>query len=228
MKSDASDATVAAAANANAGSRRAEGGAANAAAGDSEGGVETGGGAERGTARARDNRLRVDAMQSLLAEIFRVAPDEAVVAATAAAAAEVTHRRDSGDGAPEASEAAAAGGPRGQAEVEALMELIRAGEGLQEDGGPGGGDADDSEDDEEDDDDEGEDEEEEEEEEDEEQGRDGGADGADEGHVEELDLAEATERLVEITNIPHQYARVLLASHDGDLEAAIATVMDVF
>jgi NACalpha-BTF3-like transcription factor len=40
-------------------------------------------------------------------------------------------------------------------------------------------------------------------------------------------LHESMQRLMEITNVPEDYARALLLAHDGDLAAAVATVMDV-
>lgn len=43
---------------------------------------------------------------------------------------------------------------------------------------------------------------------------------------EQMDLEEAVERLVEITNLPEQYARSVLIAHGGNLAASVAMVMD--
>lgn len=43
---------------------------------------------------------------------------------------------------------------------------------------------------------------------------------------EQMDMDEAVERLVEITNLPVQYARSVLIAHGGELAAAVAMVMD--
>eukprot|EP00892_Ulva_mutabilis_P008536 jgi/Ulvmu1/6054/UM027_0032.1 len=206
--------------------------------------------ADRRDMRSRNDRLRVQAMHNLLAEIFRVDPEVAAPATVVAAEAEAPGEsgqgpREGGAGADGSGGAEAGRGP-GQSGYEVLIELIRAGDRSHEEeeavaGEPNQEESsdDDDDDDEEDDEEDGEEEEEEAEEED--QAAQAGGDQAEAGgaHVDELNIEEATdrlvenlqestERLVEITNIPHAYARVLLAAHDGDLEAAIATVMDVF
>ena len=53
-----------------------------------------------------------------------------------------------------------------------------------------------------------------------------GMDAEEEEEGEQLDTDEAVERLVEITNLPAQYARSVLIAHGGDLAAAVAMVMD--
>lgn len=196
------------------------------------GGGSPGGGGDGRPGLSRSEQLRVEAMQSLLTEIFRVAPDDAVAAAAAAA----------GAAGPLGGEAAVTTQTRGNgarvlSDVEAMIEMIRAEEGMHEEGGGGGAGVGDPDDSDEEDEEDGEEEEDEEEEDDDEAAAGGelqpaqqeaGEDEEEEAAGEELNLEESVERLVEITNIPHEYARVLLAAHDGDLAAAISTVMDVF
>lgn len=54
----------------------------------------------------------------------------------------------------------------------------------------------------------------------------GGGEGGDGGSDVSMDLQEGMARLMEITNVPEEYARALLLAHEGDLAAAVATVMD--
>ena len=55
---------------------------------------------------------------------------------------------------------------------------------------------------------------------------DDAAEAAQAEHVAGLGMGAAVTQLMEITSVPEDYARALLLAHEGDLAAAVATVMD--